>query len=96
MSELTNQVYALQGKIQSLKREIKTLDLRGKNSIGTIRSSLDLLNLNDDEYISDLNIEAAAVEFKEILETQRLQKEKIEKLSSLEKELNKIKFSLGE
>lgn len=95
MSELSNQLYALKGKIESLKRELKTFEMRGRNSIGTIRSKLDLLNLNDDEDLTALDLDSAKVEFSELLETQGLMKDKKEKLASLEKELKKIKSSLG-
>ena len=94
MSELSNSVYQISGKIQKLKRDIKSLELRGRNSIGVIRSKLDLLNLDSNEDITALDIESAKVELRELEMTVDFMKEEKEELSGLEKELKKIKSQL--
>lgn len=94
MSELSNQLFQISGKIQKLKRDVKGLELRGRNSVGVIRSKLDLLNLDSNEDITNLDIASAKEELRELDRTIDEMKEKKNELYSLEKELRKIKSQL--
>lgn len=96
MNELNNQIFIIKGKSEALRREIKNLSLRGKNSITHIRSKLDLLNLDDNEDLTDLDLDSADVEFKELKETIQQLSEKKDKLKELDKQLKQIKNSLGD
>ena len=96
MSELNNQVFIIKGKTEALRREIKNLSLRGKNSVNHIRSKLDLLNLDDNEDLTDLDLESADAEFKELKDTVEQLSEKKDKLKTLDKELKQLKNSLGD
>ncbi|GAB4287280.1 MAG: hypothetical protein Kow0098_03570 [Ignavibacteriaceae bacterium] len=95
MNETTQQIQKLQSIIAGCKRELQVLDTRGRNSISIIRSELDLLNLDDDEDLTNLNIESAIVEMNELTGTIDQMKQKKEKLERAEKELKQIKKALG-
>lgn len=96
MSEIQNQIFKLQSIIAGAKRELKTLNIRGRNSINLIRSKLDLLNLNDEEDLTDLEIESAEVEFNELKSTIQKIQELKEKQTTAEKEIKNIKKAIGE
>ena len=96
MSELNNQVFIIKGKSEALRREIKNLSLRGKNSVTHIRSKLDLLNLDDNEDLTDLDLDSADAEFKELKDTVEQLSEKKNKLKDLDKQLKQLKNSLGD
>ena len=94
MSELSNSVYQIGGRIESFKKDIRHLTMRGINSIGIIRSKIDLLNLERDEDLTNLDIESAKVEMAELDRTIEEMKEVRQALALLEKELKRIKLML--
>lgn len=96
MNELSNRIFIIKGKSEALRREIKNLSLRGKNSITHIRSKLDLLNLDANEDLTDLDLDSADAEFRELNHTVAQLKEKKEKLKEFDKEIKPLKNSLGD
>lgn len=94
MSETTNNIIRLQSIVAGAKRELKTLNVKGKNSISLIRSKLDLLNLDDGEDLSALDLESVEVEFNDLKDVAIKITELKEKCSSAESEIKKIKKQL--
>lgn len=91
MSENTNSILRLQSIVAGAKREIKTLEIKGRNSINLIRSKLDLLNLDEGEDLTNLDIDSVEVEFMDLKESiQRLTEVK-ERSRDAEKEIKQIK-----
>ena len=94
MSEITNTILKLKSIIEGAKREMRTLEIKGRNSINLIRSKLDLLNLDESEDLTNLDIESVDVEFTELKETlARLSEVKI-KVHDADKEIKQIKKQL--
>lgn len=94
MSEITNTIQRLQSIVAGAKRELKFLEISGRNSISLIRSNLDLLNLDEGEDLTNLDLDSVEVEFREL-------KERVEKMIALnekvriaEKEIKNIKKQL--
>ena len=85
------EILQLKNKVSGLDREISILKQRGENSIGLIRSKLNLLNLSEGEDVSDLEIESASVEMHELRQTASKLKEKKELLVKASRELKKIR-----
>jgi len=91
---LNTDILQLKSKIAGLDREINLLRIEGKNKVDIIRSKLSTLNLNDDEDVSDLEIDSAAVEMTRLAEISDKLKEKKEQLRLKERDLKKIQDSL--
>lgn len=94
MSEVTNTIQKYQSIIAGAKRELKTLDIKGRNSINLIRSKLDLLNLDEGEDLSNLDLESVEVEFNDLKDVAARVTELKEKLTAAEKEIKTIKKQL--
>lgn len=94
MSETSNNIQKLQSIAAGAKRELKTLDIRGRNSINLIRSKLDLLNIDDGEDLTDLDLESVEVEFNELKESVEKMTVLNDKLKLAEGEIKKIKKQL--
>ena len=91
---MNTDILQLKSKIAGLDREINLLRIEGKNKVDIIRSKLSTLNLNDDEDVSDLEIDSAAVEMTRLAEISDKLKEKKEQLRLKERDLKKIQDSL--
>jgi hypothetical protein len=94
MSDITNNIQRLQSIAAGARRELKTLDIKGRNSISLIRSKLDLLNLDDGEDLAALDLESVEVEFNELKENIARLLEVKDKCEDAEKEIKKIKKQL--
>lgn len=94
MSEITNNIQRLQSIASGARRELKTLDIKGRNSINLIRSKLDLLNLDEGEDLTALDLESVEVEFNELKETVERITEVRDKSRDAEKEIKNIKKQL--
>lgn len=94
MSELSNNIQRLQSVAAGARRELRTLDIKGRNSINLIRSKLDLLNLDEGEDLSNLDLESVEVEFIELKETVNKITGLKEKAVIAEKEIRNIKKQL--
>jgi len=94
MSEITNNILKLQSIVAGAKRENKTLEIKGRNSINLIRSKLDLLNLDEGEDLTTLDIESVDVEFNDLKECLARIAEVKGRLYDAEKEIKQIKKQL--
>ncbi len=91
---MNTDILQLKSKIAGLEREINILRIEGKNKVDIIRSKLSPLNLNDDEDVSDLEIDSAIVEMGKLSEISDKLKEKKDLLRLKERDLKKIQESL--
>lgn len=94
MNETANAIQRLKSIIAQAAHEVKVLNIRGRNSISSIRSLLDALNLSPGEDVTELKLENAKVEFDELMETAEKIKTSKGRLKEARKELSEIERSV--
>ncbi|MBX2975441.1 MAG: hypothetical protein KF721_04855 [Ignavibacteriaceae bacterium] len=96
MTESTNNIQRLKAVAAEAKANLKKLNILSRNAIQLIRSKLDLLQLDEQDNVSALDIEGAFFEMKQLLELKEQIESKQERLNIAEKEISKIKRLLND
>jgi len=85
-------IYKMQGELSVLKKELEELEIEGSNSLITIYSIINPLNV--DESIAELELNRANVEMKHLTDTWEKTKEVKTKADKIAAVLSKIKKSV--